>query len=210
MKQAAGVFWQATKGWYEELFLLAGLAVVWWVLTLLVVTAPPAAAGLHLVANRIVHGRRVSFGLFWEGFQQYFVAGWKVAALDLLALVLLLSNLQFYYSLANPWIRLVTILWLYGLILWLALQFYLFPLLLEQEDRGILLVYRNGLVLLFARPVFALTLLAVVALVSLASFFLVIPLVLAWPPLLALVANRATVTLVEESAALAEAEKNDR
>lgn len=209
MKRAAGVFWQAIKDWYEEMILLAGLAVVWLVLTALVVTAPPAALGLHLVANRFVHEKRITFDLFWEGFRRYFVASWKVAAADLALFVILSVNVQFYSSLENPLIRLFAILWLYGLILWAALQFYLFPLFLEQEDKSVLLVFRNAVILLFARPVFSLTLMVLVALVSLLSLFLFIPLVLALAPLIALVANRATMDLVEESHRSASARDDD-
>ena len=59
------------KAAYEELFLVVGISVAWWVGTLLVVTAPMTTAGVHNVANRIANYKRSGFDLFWEGARSY-------------------------------------------------------------------------------------------------------------------------------------------
>ena len=46
------------KATYEELFLVVGLSVTWWIGTLLILTAPMTTAGVQNVANRIANYAR--------------------------------------------------------------------------------------------------------------------------------------------------------
>ena len=77
--KAFTVMGRTFKGAYEEFFLVVGLSVLFWIGTLLVVTAPMTWAGMHHVANRMANYKRVEFGFFWEGARQHIGRGvWLV------------------------------------------------------------------------------------------------------------------------------------
>jgi uncharacterized membrane protein YesL len=126
-------------------------------LTLLV--AAPATAGLHYVVNRFVHGEPfsprqmfsdepfglrglllalVTFGisfLIWavrgSTFRRYFWSSLRLAASNLGLLLLLLINIYFYTMVLGGVFVLLAVLFGYLVVLWVVMQPYLFPMLVE-------------------------------------------------------------------------------
>lgn len=195
--KALRVFWLAIRDLYEELMLLAGVSVLWWLSVLLIIPGPPATAGLYYLAHRIVHERRVEFSFFWEEAKQSFGKSWQLAGVNLLGLIIVLVNFNFYLRLNNA-LRYAAILWLYLLLLWLAMQIYLFPLLFEMEEPRLGWILRNAVLLPLIRPGYTLLLLILLIAVTFLSSVLFLLLVVAWPALLALVGARALVTVIAD------------
>ncbi|MBM3135084.1 MAG: DUF624 domain-containing protein, partial [Chloroflexi bacterium] len=96
MLRALKVFWSSLGGLYYELFLLVGVNLAWLGLSLLVVTAPPAAAGVYYLANHLAKGESVSFGLFVQGMRRYFGRSWLLAIVVVAINALLVGNILFY------------------------------------------------------------------------------------------------------------------
>lgn len=195
--KALRVFWLAIRDLYEELMLLAGVSVLWWLSVLLIIPGPPATAGLYYLAHRIVHERRVEFSFFWEEAKRSFGKSWQLAGVNLLGLIIVLVNFNFYLRLNNA-LRYAAILWLYLLLLWLAMQIYLFPLLFEMEEPRLGWILRNAVLLPLIRPGYTLLLLILLIAVTFLSSVLFLLLVVAWPALLALVGARALVTVIAD------------
>ena len=195
--KALKVFWQAIQDLYEDLMLLAGVSVLWWLAVLLIVPGPPATAGLYYLAYRIVHEQRVEFSFFWEEFRRHFGKSWQLAGVNLLALVIMGVNFQFYLHMDNV-LRYAAILWIYLFLLWLAMQIYLFPLLFEMEEPRLWWILRNALMLSVVRPGYTLVLLILLLAATLLSSVLFLLVIVAWPALVALVSARSLMSQIAD------------
>lgn len=159
----------------------------------------PALAGVHNLTNPIPHERRIEFAYFWEGFRRYYLKSWQIAALWVLGAATLGVNIWFYrmwWQQGTQIALLPVILFLWIMVLWLGIQPYLLPLLLEQEDKRVLLVFKNAMLLALVNPGF--TVLVMVLLGATLLLSLVFPplLLLVTFSLMALVNNRAIVRLM--------------
>ena len=128
-----------------------GLLVPFWLLlipawVLALALAGPGTAGIYYVTNRLANGELLEISRFWEGFRRFFWRGWGLALLDVGTLALLLINVVFYWTLEGAAIKLLSLVFAYMLLIWFAIQGYLFPLLVEM-DQPILRVARNSLFL---------------------------------------------------------------
>jgi uncharacterized membrane protein YesL len=197
--RAFQTLWQAVRDLYEELLLFAGVSALWWLSALLIVPGPPVAAGLYYLAARVVGEQRVDFGFFWEKTKQSFRKSWPVAGINLLTLVLILVNITFYSGLSNL-LRYATIIWTYLLLMWLAMQIYLFPMLYRMDEPRLGPMLRNALMLALARPGYTFLLLILLGLATVLSVMLPLLLIFVWPALFALVGTRAAVTVITDVA----------
>jgi hypothetical protein len=170
-----------------SLILILGLVL------LLLLPLPIVSAGICLVANQITHGRSVDLGTFAQGMRRYWLKALAVAAINLVVLVLIASNLQFYaVILEGGWTNIALAIWLVVGLYWLVAQIYWFPMLLELEDEKVLIALRNALSLIIISPGFSLVLAFIVLILALACILLTVPAVLVMAGLLLLVVNHAT------------------
>lgn len=195
--KALRTFWLAIRDLYEELMLLSGVSMLWWLAVLLIVPGPPATAGLCYLAHRIVHEQRVGFGFFWEEAKGRFAKSWQLVGVDLLGLLIIGTNFYFYLRLEGFW-RYVAILWIYLFLLWVGMQIYLFPLLFEMEEPRLAWLLRNAVLLALFRPGYTLLLVILLLMTTFLSSALFILMIVAWPALMALVSARATTTVIAE------------
>src|ERR687884_765059 len=56
----------------------------------------------------------------------------------------LVWNVWFYFNVGTGWLQLVSILWLYATLFWLALHIYVVPLLLHVSEPRVFDVYRRA------------------------------------------------------------------
>lgn len=157
MKHAFRITWWSLRDTYEELFVLIGANLLTMVLLIPIVTGPPALAGLHYLGFHIATGKRVEFGLFWEGFRGYFLDSWKLTAFNVLVFGVLGVDIWFYLSRVEGVWRVVGLLGVWMLLIWALAQLYTFPLLVRQEERKLFLLVKNAILLTLAYPVFSLT-----------------------------------------------------
>ncbi len=135
---------------WDALIPLAGLNLIWFLLTILIVTAFPAAGGLYYATNRIAHGESANISTFFEGFKQYFWTSWKWGLLNLLVYFLLFTNFWFYGQFEGWGFLILQSLFFSLTLIYSCLMIYIFPLLLEQEDPSLKTALRNS-VAAFAR-----------------------------------------------------------
>lgn len=195
--KAFRVMGRVLKATYDELFLLVWLSVLWWLGVLLIVTAAPATVGLNRVANRMANYKRVDSSYFWEGGKQYFWRSWPLFLFNFLLPVGIAFNIWFYGA-NEGWMRVIAILWVWVLILLLMMGQYFFPLFWQQEDRGLLLILRNALLLALRYPLYTFLMLLFQIVLLAISVVLAVPLFLLTPALLALSANFALTGLLQE------------
>ena len=153
-------------------FVVAGL--------LLVVLPSPGLTGLGAMAEVIVRGDSPPFDVGSSAVRGYWRRGLGLFAVGAIVLVILAGNVVFYASLAPGALRFVSVVWLYALVFWLALQLYLVPLLLQLPSASLRDLYRRAALLTLGHLPFSLALalallvLAALSLLALPAFVLLI------------------------------------
>lgn len=194
-----------------------GAGLVYWALVVimaLVASVPLglASAGLASVSYRITEGLASSWRDFFAGLRRHARMATAASAIWMAALIVILVDIYFYSGLGTTIGAVMTIFWLYLLVIWFALLIYIYPLLVLQDRPQLRTLGRNLMVLALGRPVFTLFTLALMAVIVVLSIFVpLLPLIITFA-LLAQWGFRATLLLIKEMedrrAAEAEAETN--
>lgn len=195
-----------TGHWLKEAFTdgmdawpeLLGANVLWLLLTLLVIPAPPAVAGLFYQTNALSHGQAEGWSGFLAGFRKYFWLSYGWALLNLLALALIVSNLWFYAQFQAGWATLVQGAFLMIGLFWIGMQVFVFPLILEQTDPRLWTALRNSLVLWIRKPGFCAGFFLLLVVAGVVSLIVIVPALLLTSALGAFLINRALLHLLEE------------
>jgi uncharacterized membrane protein YesL len=121
---------------YDHIGLLVLANLLWIVLSLPIVTAPAATAGLFHIAARIDRGDDASLHHFFAGFRLRFVPALKLGIVDLAALLVLWVNIDFYSHLRGVgtlpgMILAAAMVWLGAF--YFLMHAHLYPLLTEGE-----------------------------------------------------------------------------
>lgn len=175
---------------------------VWWAGVLLGILLSPlssaATVGLHRVANRAANYKRIGSQFFWEGARSHLFKGWILYVGNGLLVVGVLFNVRFYLASAPLWMRIVGIAWIWALLLVLMLGQYTFPLLWQQDEPRLGLILRNALILAMRSPLYSFILMVYQLVLIVASIVFPLLLFLLTPALIAVTANVALVTLLQE------------
>lgn len=137
---------------YYDTIEIIKINLLWVLLTLPVVTAPGAIAGLFYTTNKLVKNEPINSGTFFEGFRKYFWMSWLWTLLNIVVFIIGYINFVFYQNIDGSITK-----WGVGIVLglginWSMLQLYIFPLLIEQRDKRLLAAVRNSVVLFLRHP----------------------------------------------------------
>lgn len=165
---------------------------------LVLALAGPGTAALYATTHRLARGELLEPTRFAQEFRRWFRRGWLLAATDVLALALLVLNVWFYFVAPIPGVWLIGIVFGWALVLWMAIQPYLFPLLVEM-DQPVRRIWRNAIFIALDNLGLTLGLFAVRAALALMTAGLA-PLLLPFVTmtLVALVDNRGTLAVVDQ------------
>ncbi len=145
------------RGWTidatDNIFQLMVINVLWLGFTLLIVTAPPALAGLFYATNKLAHGRYTGWRTFFVGFRSFFNVSWCWFLLNAIILIVPAIFLS-YVDLRNT----NSMVWISGgllaiLFVWSIAQIYIFPLIIEQSQPRLHYALWNSFILMLRRPV---------------------------------------------------------
>jgi hypothetical protein len=168
---ALTIIGRAVRDWLRHIVLLTLASSAWVVLSLTVILLPPATAGLYMVTNRLAYGQRPRVADFLAGMHDYAWISVRWGILNGFAILLLAGTLRYPdVSLHLP-LGLRTLIVVMGL-LWLALQFYVWPLLFEQPQKRLRNALLSALLLTFAAPVYTFTIWLMVGAVTLIASYL--------------------------------------
>ena len=113
----------------------------------LLALAGPATAAIYDFAAKNLAGEAVSMQSYVQSFRTHFIKGYLVAALDLLILAALVLNTWFYLTADIPQLmRILSILFFWGIVFWVAIQPYLFSVMIRL-DTSVLQTFRNAVLL---------------------------------------------------------------
>jgi hypothetical protein len=220
MVDALGITWQSLKDLWDELVFLIMLNVVWglsillalapWLLLgsanlglalglslLLCIPIPIVSGALCFVTNQIAHERAVGWNTFFAGLRLYWRKSLAVALINLVVLILIAANLQFYaVYLEGSWTDFAVAAWILLAIYWAIAQIYWFPMILELKNEKVFLALRNALSLVLVSPGFSLVLAVILLILTILCIGLTIPPMLFMAVLLLLIINHATISRI--------------
>jgi uncharacterized membrane protein YesL len=174
----------ALRLFWRRMGLLLTANLLWIGLSLLVVTWPAATAGLFALARRVADEelaadpQPATLADFWAGFREH---KWRASLLalgDLAALVLIAVAMRFYgESEVVPLSWLVGPITLIGLA-WAGAQLFLFPLLIQRDDRPPWAVAREAFLIAISYPLSNISLLVTWLVIAVAATALAGPILL--------------------------------
>ena len=181
----------ALSDWWDDWINMALINLVWLLCWVTIVLGPPATFGLYYVTNQLAHGQSLGLRGLLEGARRYLRKSWLWMLLNLLVAAVVGANAWFYAQFDADWAAIVRPFPLFLGLVWLIVQFYALPYLMEQEEESLRLALRNGLFTLLAAPGYTVVVAGLAALVAALSVVFVAPLLLGGPCLIAALGNRA-------------------
>jgi len=223
--KAFSVAWRALGSFYNDLFFLAGMSLLWWVTggvfagaaiavgwillradgpwwlaPLLAIPSGPASAAIANVARPSARDLHVNRSAYLEGLRLYWRRALALSAISLAVMSLLLLNVTFYSSRTTVLLWLLTFLWVYLSVFWVGVQMYLYPVLVGLEVPSISGALRIAAAMVLANPFFSIMLLVLAAILTGVSIALAITLFAAWPAVMALLGEHSVKLFVEQAA----------
>jgi uncharacterized membrane protein YesL len=167
--------------------------VFWILVSIPIVTIPAATGALFYMVHRVVSEEEdnapewASHKDFWVGLRLHWLRSTVVGFLDLAALIVLLVTLQFYVMRPEEYLR-----WLAGpvlifLLMWIGLQVFLFPLLIQFPDESLVQLAKRAVFLVLGYPLYCLTVIAVLVVLLVVSVALAGPVLVLLFSLLAVI-----------------------
>ena len=165
----------------------------WFVLSLPIVTAPAAWAGLMHLSYVAHRSPGVNMDAFWEGFRANLRRGLVLGVLNVVVVGVNVVNLWGASGQSGLGYDALRAVWLLVLALWFTLQLYLWPVFYTMEQPTLWGALRNAGVMILLNPLFTLGLwLGVLLVLAFSTIFFI-----AWALLtagaLAAVANTAVL-----------------
>ena len=223
------VAWRSLVSFYNELFLLIGLSLLWWLTggfflalaillgwpmlyiggpwwlaPIIAIPAGPATAALAHVTHRVARDLHADRSFFFEGFREYWKKALGVSAILAVVTSVLILNLLFYVSRPEPIVQALSLLFILLLVYWLGVQIYAFPILVGMKEPSVVGAIKMALMMAFANPLFSVLLVIIAALLTGLSIVLAVLVVLAWPAMILLLGSHSLKLVVERAAPPAE------
>ena len=191
------VIGKAAVDWWDGWLDLVITVLLWTVAQATIVLGPPATFGLYHVAHALINGESIGWRGLIEGGKRYFGVSWLWAALNWLALILIYVNTTFYGSIDSIWAFYAQIVMVMLFFIWVIIQFFTLPYMIEMERKNLFRAYRNAFFTGMAAPVFSFLLILLSLIILVLCFFFVIPVFFGLPALVALIGVRALYDRLE-------------
>jgi uncharacterized membrane protein YesL len=179
---------------------LIQLNLIWFVASVPVITAIPALGALFYATHQMAHTGSGHWRDFGEGFRRYFWLSWRWGLINGAVLGFLGLALWFYGQIDQSWAAIIRLVIMVLLVVWIELQLFTFPMLLEQADQRFGVALRNSAVIFLRWPGVASKAMLQIVIVVLPSVFIFPP---AWivisASLSTYLANRAVQQLIQKS-----------
>ena len=171
--------------------------LLWFVLSALVITAPAAWAGLALLSHRVHTQPSVSLSDFFEGFRVYFRQSLVLGLLNLVMVVVNVSNIISYRESIGILFDVFQVAWVLILFTWFSIQLYVWTLFYEMEQPNLIAAMRNAALMFLLNPFFTLSIWLGILLVVLLSLILVAPWALLTGSMIVILTTTAVLNRLE-------------
>jgi uncharacterized membrane protein YesL len=167
--------------------------ILWFLLTLPVVTAPAAWAALVWMQRQAITQPSSTTEYFWDAFKLHFKRSLVVLGLNVVIVGINLTNLLAYAPDSSLQGAVLRAIWALVLAAWFTVQFYVWPLLYEMETPNLWTAFRNAALMLMLNPGFTMGLWLVIVILSIISTVLTAAWFVLTGSFLAILANVAVM-----------------
>lgn len=164
--------WRGLRHFWAQGWVYIWANVLWILLTIPIVTAPAAWAGLCHFSYHALREPTTSFSHFWRGFRLHWRGGIVVSLLGVALVVVTVVNLLGFNQATGLAALILRLLWWLILAAWFGIQLYAFPLLPAMTDPALIGGYRNAAVMFLRHPFYTLGLWLFCAPILVLSFVL--------------------------------------
>lgn len=189
--------WQGLRHLNHRGYIYVWANLAWVALSLPLVTAPAAWAGLIRMSHTAYREPTADIRDFWEGFKENFGRGALLALLNAVVIGINVTNLIGYSGQVSVGVSALRVVWLLTLLVWFTLQFYAWVLYYEMKQPTLLRAFRNAAVMLYLNPLFTLGMWVGIAIILAVSTVLTVFWLLLTGSALAAVANSVVLNRLE-------------
>lgn len=195
--EALRMIWKGLKTWWEAWLGLWMFGLVWVLCWATIVLGPPATFGFFQAARWLMTENEIKWDEYFRAAKENFLTSWLWFLANLLAIFLVFANITFYGMLESDVGGILQGAAITLGLLWVGVQFYALPYYVLLEKKSLLAAWKNGLLTLFAAPIFSLILwLTLAPLIALHIF--IMPVFLAGPGLVVLLSSMAVEDRIQK------------
>lgn len=148
--------WRGLRHFFSQSYVYIWANVLWFLLTLPVITAPAAWAGLCQMSYYAYRQPTAQLEHFWQGFRTYWKSGMVIGVTGLLLIIMTTVNFIGFRNEIGIAAYALRFLWLFILVGWFGIQLYAFPLLSAMQTPSLRGAYRNAVVMFLRNPFYTL------------------------------------------------------
>ena len=189
MRAAAIAWWRAVRHLNHRGYVYIWANVLWVALSLPLITAPAAWAGLARLSYLSSRQPGVTLDEFWQGFRENLKRGAALAIINVLVIVVNVVNLLGFRNAGGLAFDGLRVFWLLVVIIWFGIQLYVWPLFYAMERPSLPGAFKNAALMVILNPLFTLTAWFIAAVVIVVSTLLPAAWILLTGALLAAAAN---------------------
>lgn len=153
MKYASLALWWGIKEGFYQLGRLIILNVTWILFSLPIITLPAATMALaHSIRIMVVDETNYSWKIFVEGFKRYLFSSWRWFFPIFLLPVVFIYNILFFAVESYTLSVIIQAANIVMLFIWLILQTFVLPFLVEQDQPVMRVALLNSIRLLYLKP----------------------------------------------------------
>jgi uncharacterized membrane protein YesL len=153
MNYAALALWWGIKEGFYQLGKLIVLNVTWVLFSLPVITLPAATLAMaHSVRIMVVDETNYSWKIFLEGFKRYLFSSWRWFLPTILLPLVFIYNILFFAVESYTLSVIIQAANIVMLFIWLILQTFVLPFLVEQDQPVMRIALLHSIRLLYLKP----------------------------------------------------------
>ncbi len=183
------IFAFALRRTWDEWISAILISCLWLLAQVLIVPGPPATATVWAMARRTYDGEYWNAADAWAAFRALFGPAWLWALPNIAVIGLSLYNISTFWFLPGGVWSGLRVVWVLGLLVWLALNLFYWPFYLAAENRSLRNTYANCARFWLLHPATALVLFVVCLALGVVALPFALPIVLGAIFWLALVAE---------------------
>lgn len=170
---------QAIKLWYDEVYILVFLNILWFLLQFPIVTGPAATATMYAIARKVVRNEKIELRSILSDLRVMFLPALTWGILNLIVIGVLVVNFIVYQDQYGLVWGVLRVVWASIALLWIGANMFYWPFWLAQSDRRLITTFKNSIIFLFKKPVFSLSFMLIDALLIVVGTIMRVPVVVA-------------------------------
>jgi hypothetical protein len=167
----------AIKLWYDEVYFLAFVNMLWFLLQIPIVTGPAATATMYVIARKVVDGEDLELRSIISDLRRMFLPAFTWGILNLIVIGVVAVNFMVYQDQYGLLWGVLRVAWSSILLVWIGANLFYWPFWLAQTDRRLITTFKNCVIFLFKNPVFCVSILVVCTAFVVVGTIMTVPLV---------------------------------